>query len=555
MEEELVSVAGLHALTYCERLFYLEEVERIRVADERVFAGRRLHVEDVEPDEEVERRRLEFESHTLGIRGAVDVLRRRDGSLVPWEHKRGKSAPSRLADDPGARAPQTRAAWETDRIQVGAYALLVEEAYGQTVFEARIRYHADNVSVAIRIDDELRGAVGDAIRRARQLRASVERPPVTLEQRKCEHCSLAPVCLPEESRLAADPAFRPIRLLPQHPAGQTLHVLEHGAAVGREGERLVVRVRDAEPTRVPVATLGQVVLHGMTQISTQAIRLCVDNEIGVQWVSFAGALIGSLAPTAQSAQRHLRQFRALSDDSLALALARRVVYAKLSAQLRYVLRATRGGERVDAVSAKLQLIRAALRKSQKAASVDELMGLEGAGAAAYFSVWNELLTQGATEPRLRYVGRNRQPPTDRVSAILGYAYGMLYREALQAIVAVGLHPGVGFYHRPRSSSHPLALDVMEIFRVPMVDMAVIGALNRRTFDADRDFVESPGRVLLSDTGRKKVVDVIERRRSDVWRHDVVDYSLSYGRMVELEVRLLEKEWMGEGGLFAKMRIR
>lgn len=116
MDEPLLSVAGLHALVYCERLFYLEEVERIRVADERVYAGRRLHVEEVGPDEEGERRRLEFESEALGLRGAVDVLRRVDGSLLPCEHKRGKSAGKKNA----------REAWETDRVQVGAYALLVE---------------------------------------------------------------------------------------------------------------------------------------------------------------------------------------------------------------------------------------------------------------------------------------------------------------------------------------------------------------------------------------------------------------------------------------------
>src|SRR2546430_8997404 len=38
-------IMSLHALAYCERLFYLEEVEETRMADERVYAGRRLHVE------------------------------------------------------------------------------------------------------------------------------------------------------------------------------------------------------------------------------------------------------------------------------------------------------------------------------------------------------------------------------------------------------------------------------------------------------------------------------------------------------------------------------
>ncbi len=38
-----VRVMALQELAYCERPFYLEEVENIRVADERVYAGRELH--------------------------------------------------------------------------------------------------------------------------------------------------------------------------------------------------------------------------------------------------------------------------------------------------------------------------------------------------------------------------------------------------------------------------------------------------------------------------------------------------------------------------------
>ncbi len=38
-------IMSLHALAYCERLFYLEDVEEMRVANERVYQGRRLHVE------------------------------------------------------------------------------------------------------------------------------------------------------------------------------------------------------------------------------------------------------------------------------------------------------------------------------------------------------------------------------------------------------------------------------------------------------------------------------------------------------------------------------
>jgi CRISP-associated protein Cas1 len=547
MDDSLLSVASLHALVYCERLFYLEEVERLRIADAAVYAGRRLHVE-IAQEEGDSIERLEFESGQLGIRGAVDVLRTRSGELIPYEHKRGRSA----------GAPGAREAWRTDRIQVAAYAMLVEESHGRTIGEGRVRYHADNVTVRVTIDEELRGQVRAAVARARVLQSSIERPPVTDNDRLCARCSLAPVCLPEEARLGASGEVGgddPIRLLPQHPEGQTVHVMESGASVGRSGHQLLVRGREEPDVRIPIGEVGQVVIHGYAQITTQALQACTERGIGVHWVTYGGNVVGSLAPSAPSAQRHLRQFKALTNDEQTIGLARRLVIAKLETQLRYLLRSTRSEEgRSDEVERICDRIRDALRRAANAAAAEALLGHEGTGAAAYFEGL-PLMLAAELDERFRFDGRNRQPPRDRVNAILGFAYGMLYREVLQAIVAVGLHPGVGFYHRPRSAAHPLALDVMELFRVPIVDMAVIPAINRRTFDPVDDFRELPGRVLLSDTGRRKVVEVIERRKADTWRHSVVGYSLSYTRLIELEVRLLEKEWMGEGGLFAKFRLR
>ena len=48
----LIPVHALHALAYCERLYYLENVEGVRVADAAVYAGRRLHTELEGDDDE-----------------------------------------------------------------------------------------------------------------------------------------------------------------------------------------------------------------------------------------------------------------------------------------------------------------------------------------------------------------------------------------------------------------------------------------------------------------------------------------------------------------------
>ena len=96
---------------------------------------------------------------------------------------------------------------------------------------------------------------------------------------------------------------------------------------------------------------------------------------------------------------------------------------------------------------------------------------------------------------------------------------------------------------------------MELFRLPVWDMTLIGSVNRLQWDLQADFEVTRGRVWLSNSGRRKAIELFEKRLTDTWRHPVLGYSLSYARLIELEIRLLEKEWTGQPGLFARLRLR
>ncbi|MDL1948787.1 type I-MYXAN CRISPR-associated endonuclease Cas1 [Acidobacteria bacterium ACD] len=536
----LLRVASIHALAYCERLFYLEEVEEIRVADGAVFDGRRAHVEL----DDGELSSFTVEAPILGLKGRLDALRRSDGGLVPVETKKGKSAPGEGPD----------AAWKTDRLQVGAYAMILEEALGQTVAEGRVQYLADHRSVRVPVDAALREDVRSAIRRANELRASVERPPVASNERLCPRCSVAPVCLPTEDILDDQREPRRVRILPPHHDRLSLHVLEQGAHGGRSGDELTIRPLDGPLQRQPIHAVGAVIIHGNAQISTQALRLCAEEDVAVHWISGSGFVTGALSTSSTGAQRHLRQFEALSSDHRRLDLARRLVAAKVEAQLRFLLRATRGKERSEPVEAAIRRVRAPLAPIHHAGEQEVLLGREGEAAAGYFGALGSLL-RADLDPRLGFDGRNRHPSRDRFNALLNFGYGLLYRECLGGILAAGLHPGIGFYHRPRSAAHTLVLDLMELFRVVVVDMALVGALNRLSFDADADFEERGNAVWLSAAGRKKMIQLIERRKLDEWNHPAIGRPIGYGRMIELEARLLEKEWTDDVHLFARVRIR
>jgi CRISPR-associated protein Cas1 len=558
-----LKVHALHALAYCERLFYLEEVEEMRVADERVYAGRRLHVELEREEDEDEWLTLNLESERWGLTGRIDCVRRRDGAIVPYEHKRGRSARSREG---------VAETWASDRLQVIAYAALVEEQTGREVLEGRVRYHADNVMVRVPIDEAARNDLARAVERARELQRTVVRPPVTENERLCVKCSLAPVCLPEEARLAkqleapvledaATTAFpvrqerQPLRLFPADDDRRTLHVATQGARVGRKGDRFEIKAPDESPQLHPVHEIGQVVLHGFAQITTQALRLCAEQEIGVHWLTAGGRYMGAWTSGIGSVQRRIRQYGALTDAGMCLRLARQLAEARARGQLSFLLRASReAGRNVAEVKEAIGSIRKLLSPMSRAANIDSLRGYEGSVGAHYFSALPYMIVPEVSE-EMRPQGRNRRPPRDRCNALLSFGYALLLKDVTNAILTVGLDPCLGFYHQPRSQAHPLALDLMELFRVAVIDLPVIASINRKQWDVDLDFQVAGRQVWLSDAGRKKLIGIYERRKADQWKHPVIGHSLSYSRLLELEVRLLEKEWMGEGGLFARMRLR
>ncbi|MDY3562199.1 type I-MYXAN CRISPR-associated endonuclease Cas1 [Gemmata sp. JC673] len=538
-------VESLHAWAYCKRLYYFQEIERIAVPHERVFAGRHLHAA-LEADEDGAAVSVELASERLGLFGKADCLRRRDGSHLPYEHKRGR--PARGAD--GAAE-----AWPSDRLQVVAYAALIEDAFGQPVPEGRIRYHAANVTVRVPVDDRARADLSAALADARALRESVERPPITENARLCEKCSLAPVCLPEEVRQDREPEREPRRLFPQDRDGATLHVVSQGTAVGVSGDSIVVKPREGPEAKHAIRGVETVLLHGFTQISTQAIRKCVEHGVGVHWLSVSGHHTASTVPTAGQVQRRVRQYKALTDPATCLRLIKHLASAKVEGQYRYLLRATRGDPALrEQAQPHLNAIQPLLGRIPGAAEAETVRGLEGAAAVEYFAALRSVLGPQVPE-ELRAASRSRRPPVDRFNALLSYGYGLLHTAVMRAVLASGLEPALGFFHTPRSAAYPLVLDLLDLFRVTVWDMPLVGSLNRGQWDAAADFEVTRAKVWLSEQGRKKAIGLFEDRMQETWKHPVLNYSLSYARTIELEARLLEKEWTGEPGLFARSRLR
>jgi CRISPR-associated protein Cas1 len=91
-----------------------------------------------------------------------------------------------------------------------------------------------------------------------------------------------------------------------------------------------------------------------------------------------------------------------------------------------------------------------------------------------------------------------------VNAVLSFGYALLYKDCISSLLAVGLDPSFGFFHTARSAAHPLALDIMELFRVILWDIPLIGSVNRKQWSKD-DFAITSNQVWLNLDGRRKAI--------------------------------------------------
>lgn len=189
-EDDLLPISALQHLLFCERQCALIHVEGLWAENRLTVEGRHLHeradsgAAESRPGLRVERS-VAVRSLRIGLTGKADVVefhRAVDGGaerVVPVEYKRGR--------------PKLD---ESDRVQLCAQALCLEEMLGVAVEAGAVFYGQTRRRLDVPFDAELRARTEDAARRFRFLVTSGTTPRAA-RMPKCSGCSLIDLCLPD----------------------------------------------------------------------------------------------------------------------------------------------------------------------------------------------------------------------------------------------------------------------------------------------------------------------------------------------------------------------
>ncbi len=555
----------VNEFVYCPRLFYYEWVEGVFLESADTLEGKQQHKrvdregDDLPPAEELGEERIHSRSITLSsarhrLIAKIDLVEAEDGEVTPVDYKHGKPRETENGIE----------LWPADRVQLAVQGIVLRDN-GYRSEEGVVYYAKTRQRARVPFTEEVIEETLRAVKDAWKLASAGPIPPPLVDSPKCGGCSLAPVCLPDETNLLArSPAADESGQLslfqteaPRKPAASEMRRLvtarddlrpvylnTQGLRVGKSGAVLQVKEKDELRQEIRVGEICQLNLMGNIQVSTQAVQSLCSAGIPVCYFSQGGWFYGiTTGLNTKNVFLRQAQFRLAETEWFRLSLSRRLVAGKIRNQRTMLLR-----NHLEPPERVLAEMKEMASRAERAGSIGELLGIEGNAARLYFGEFAGMLKgddgEASNGLSFDFESRNRRPPRDPVNALLSLGYSMLAKDLTVTCYAVGFDPMVGFYHQPRFGRPALALDLMEPFRPLIADSAVLSAVNTRMI-AKNQFVRAGDSVALTAAGRKAFYRAYELRMDTLATHPIFGYRASYRRLLEIQARLLARVLDGE----------
>jgi len=383
-----------------------------------------------------------------------------------------------------------------------------------------------------------------------------------------------------------------------------VHIPERNEDSANKGKR-------ERKTTVPLFKVEEVMVLGDITLTTPALASLLDAKVPITYLSRHGRYLGSLNPSlSRNSLLRLAQHAAYSDATRQHALAQRFVVGKLRNMRTLLMRYQRSHTEVH-LEKQLESLKRCIRAAEQTSytvkmaqengeiahklvseaisndhihiqeeflpeekptgSIQEtlqeettgesavdrmhglgpLLGCEGAGSAAYFQAFGQLILCGWPHG---FTKRVRRPPTDPVNSLLSYGYVILTAQVAAVLASVGFDPYIGYLHASRYGKPALALDLMEEFRPLIVDSVVLGLLNNRQLEP-KDFLQELNSFRMTDATKRLFLQKFEDRMQEIIVHPVFGYKVAYRRCIELQARLLGKYLTGEVSAYTPFAVR
>ena len=324
----------------------------------------------------------------------------------------------------------------------------------------------------------------------------------------------------------------------------TLYVTTPEAYLSKDGLNVVITVKQEEVFRIPIINIEGIVTFGYMGASPGLMKLCVDNNVSLTFLSPQGRFIARVqGPTRGNVLLRTEQYRLSENEDFALHISKLFIGGKIQNYRNILRRYERDYGSNDDIAEAVQALEVRKRDLNRVQDLNQLRGIEGDAASVYFDVFPYLILNQKSD--FPFNGRNRRPPKDAVNAMLSFVYTLIANDMAAALETVGLDPYVGFLHALRPGRTSLALDVMEELRAYLGDRLVLSLINRRQVNGKDFLFQGDESVVMTDSCRKVLLSAWQTRKKEIIVHPYLNEKIPIGLLPYVQSMLLARYLRGD----------
>jgi len=309
-----------------------------------------------------------------------------------------------------------------------------------------------------------------------------------------------------------------------------IYITEQRSILRKTGDRLLVQKDDRVILDIQCHKVDAVLIFGNVQFTTQAVHEILEHDIEMAIFTRRGRLVGQItSPATKNIMLRLAQFRCYENPVFRLNISKAIVKAKISNCL-FLIKKFAYNHPDKKLKNDIKTIQQYLRASDLAENLQQLLGIEGGAAKAYYNAFAKMILNP-----FPFEGRKKRPPPDPVNALLSFAYTLIFNEISSLLDGMGFEPYLGFFHKPDYGRPSLACDLIEEFRPIAADRLVLNLINNHILTLQDFTHHSTGKgVYLSRNGMKKFFKEYERVLNREFKHPQNETLISLRRCFRLQ---------------------
>ncbi len=319
---------------------------------------------------------------------------------------------------------------------------------------------------------------------------------------------------------------------------RSIFVFSNGK-IQRKQNTIFFEAQNNKRKYIPVENIQEIYIFGEVTINKKLLEFLSQKEIILHFYNHYGYYAGSFYPREHfnSGFMILKQAEKYLNESERLKLAKKFVEGAIQNMLKVLNYYENRGKDLAYYIENIENLKKRIPESK---SVEELMAYEGNCKGYYYQAFDVII--GKEE--FLFSSRTRQPPKNRLNALISFGNSLLYTVVLSEIYKTHLDPRIGFLHTANFRRFSLNLDVAEIFKPIITDRVIFTLLNKNMI-TEKDFSEHLGGIYLKEKGQKIFVEKFDERLRTTISDKGLGRNISYRSIIRRELYKIEKDLIGD----------